>query len=97
MASSFSGLSYQEIRTISNTLKTKANTMQGLLNNVKTQFNKIGGADVWSGTAANVAKQDFDQLSRKFPEFYEAVSSCAKYLDSVVSRYEAVDRAVSGK
>ena len=56
MGTEFSGLSYAQIRGIAATLKSKATSMQGILNEVKTEFDKIGGDDTWSGTSAGAAK-----------------------------------------
>lgn len=93
----FSKLSYADIRTTANNLRTKANSMSNILDNVKTQFNKIGTDNVWSGTAASQTKDEFDKLSEKFHTFHEAVTSCANYLDQMVENYESVDRAVQGQ
>ena len=71
--------------------------MEQILNAVSTEFNKVGNEGTWSGTAANSAKQEFDALKAKFPEFKQTINDCAKYLESVVTRYEAVDNAVSGR
>ncbi len=93
----FSGLSYGEIRNISGQLSSKAARMEQILNAVSTEFNKVGNDGTWSGTAASSAKQEFDALKAKFPEFKQAIDDCAKYLQNVVARYEAVDSAVSGR
>ncbi len=93
----FSGLSYGEIRNISGQLSSKASRMEQILNAVSTQFNKVGNDGTWSGTAASKAKEEFDALRAKFPEFKKAIDDCAKYLEAVVTRYEAVDSAVSGR
>lgn len=91
------GLSYSDILTISNTLSTNSKSMQTLLGEIKTLFNKVGSDDTWSGTAASETKQTFDTLSKKFPEFYEAVDEASKYLKQVVANYQAADKAVTSK
>lgn len=93
----FSGLSYSEIANIASQLNAKATNMEGILNEVTNEFNKIGNEGTWSGTAATQAKEEFDALKAKFPEFKQAINDCAKYLNSVVERYKAVDRAVQGQ
>ena len=93
----FSKLSYADIRSISNSLNSKAKSMEGILDNVKTQFNRIGTDNVWSGTSASQTKEEFDKLAAEFHTFHEAVTSCANYLEKMVENYEAVDRAVQGK
>ena len=93
----FSGLSYGEINNIATQLDSKATSMETILNAVTTELNKVGNDGTWSGTAASAAKEEFDALKAKFPEFKQAINSCAKYLRQTVERYQAVDRAVSGK
>ena len=90
----FSKLSYEQVTAISNELNTSSSEMNGLLDEMKMLFSKVGEDNVWSGTAASNAKETFDALSAKFPEFYEAVSDCSKYLNSVVANYQSVDSAI---
>lgn len=92
----FSKLSYEQVTAAANELNTAANDMNSLLDEMKTLFSKIGEDNVWSGTAASSAKETFDALSAKFPEFYEAVSDCSRYLNSVVANYQSVDSAIKG-
>lgn len=90
----FSKLSYEQVVMASSELNSASNDMNALLDEIKMLFSKIGEDNVWSGTAASNAKEVFNTLSAKFPEFYQAVSDCAKYLNSVVENYKAVDDAV---
>lgn len=93
----FSGLSYGEIGNIATQLDSKATSMETILNAVTSELNKVGNDGTWSGTAASAAKEEFDALKAKFPEFKQAINSCAKYLRTTVERYQAVDNAVMGK
>lgn len=90
----FSKLSYEQVMAASNELGASSNEMNSLLDEMKMLFSKIGEDNVWSGTAASSSKETFDALSAKFPEFYEAVSDCSKYLNSVVANYQSVDSAI---
>ncbi len=90
----FSKLSYEQVTAAANELNNASNDMNTLLNEMKTLFSKIGEENVWSGTAASTAKETFDALSAKFPEFYQAVNDCSKYLNSVVENYQSVDSAI---
>ncbi len=93
----FSGLSYAEIGNIASQLDSKASMMETILKAVETEFNRIGDEGTWSGTAATAAKEEFDALKAKFPEFKQTINDCAKYLRQTVERYQAVDNAVSGR
>lgn len=94
----FSGLSYTEINSIADQLGQKASSMQSLLEeSIKPEMDKVETDGVWSGDAAEQAKSEFNALSAKFHEFYEAITDCSTYLKNTVARYQAVDRAVSGQ
>lgn len=93
----FSKLSYGQIRQASSELNAASSNMKDILDEIQKLFGNVGDENVWSGTAASSAKESFDALSAKFPEFYEAVSDCSKYLDQVVSNYENVDRVIQGQ
>ena len=82
----FSGLSYSEISNIATSLDSKANSMETILNAVSSEFNKVGNEGTWSGTAASQAKEEFDALKAKFPEFKQAINDCASYLKKTVER-----------
>lgn len=92
----FSKLSYGQVQSMAEQLKTSSDTMETLLNEIKALFDKIGTDDVWSGTAAAATKETFDQLSAKFPEFSQSISECSTYLVSMVENYQSVDSMVTG-
>ncbi len=97
MNTSGSTLTYAQIDSISTNLKSYSSNMEALLNEIKGLFAKVGTDAVWSGTAAQTAKEEFDRLSAKFPEFSQAISDCSNYLNTVVANYQAVDRQVSSE
>ena len=90
-----SKLSYNQIQEKAEQLNSASNSMERILEEIKTLFAKIGTDDVWSGTAASSTKQEFDTLSAKFPEFSQAINDCYKYLLSVVETYKSVDNAIT--
>lgn len=91
-------LDYEQMRTISSNLKNASSRMEETLNNVKSLIQRNVGADgeAWSGNAAEASRAEFDALIAKFPAFKEAVDTCAKNLDTIVSRYESADSAIIG-
>ena len=97
MNSGFSGLSYTQIVQIANELKAKGSAMQSLLARIESELKKVGNDGTWSGTAAAASFEEFNKLMKKFPEFYEAINSCATHLNNVVSTYKAVDTTIMGK
>lgn len=87
-------VSSAELRNTANTLNTEAGNLEDLLNKVKDEMLKIGNDDVFAGDAANSLNQEFERLSGKFPEFYQAVESCAKYLNGVADNYDQFEKAI---
>ena len=88
-------ISYEQILSIAEQMKQKATSMEQVLSEVKNLFNRIGNDGVWSGTSAQTAKEKFDRLSAKFPEFYNATNMCYSHLTSVVENYKSVDSKIS--
>ena len=93
----FSKLSYGQVQSMADQLHGSAIEMENTLTEIKTLFERVGNDDVWSGTAASITKERFDELSSKFPEFSQEIDDCYKYLLSVVDRYKSVDKVVTGK
>ena len=91
----YSKISYEQLMSLAEQLRGASQNMESILNEVKVLFNRIGGSDVWSGTAASAARASFDQLAAKFPEFYSATSKCHTHLTSVVENYKRVDASIS--
>lgn len=89
-------LSYEEINSISSQLRSKATSMETLLNNVKTELNKVGDGGVWSGSAASAARQEFNSLASKFSDFKKSVDNCASYLATTAEHYQHLDKMVQG-
>lgn len=91
-------LSYEQLETIASQLKSSSDQMAEILNNIKNEFSKIGDESTWSGTSASTTKEVFDELSKKFPEFVDAVNSCCIYLTTkVIPNYKAVEDAITGQ
>ena len=45
-------ISYEQMRTKADSLRTSANKLQGIFDNVKVEIGKIGTEDTWKSTAA---------------------------------------------
>lgn len=85
---------YDQVLTLAGQLKTSAQNMESVLNEVKTLLNRVG-SDAWSGNSANIAKERFDALVAKFPEFYNVTGQCYEHLTSVVEGYKNMDNMIS--
>ena len=93
----FSRLSYEQIMSMAEQLGSSSQSMEQVLNEIKNLFENVGDEGTWSGTAASNTKERFDELSDQFHLFYEAITSCQKYLGDVVERYKSVDSVLTGQ
>ena len=84
---------YVRMREIASELKQAATTMQDILDNITTEYKKIGNPDVWAGHSANEAKAKFETLSAKFPEFSQAINECNEHVMWVAADYEEQEKA----
>ena len=72
-------LTYSEIISLAGNLKMVSGQIEDLLS-------RIGdGGDVWTGDAALMARQTFDELVTRFPEFINSINDYADYLVNVVA------------
>ncbi len=81
------GLTYLEITSLASQLKSSLGKLEELMSILKDEdYVRIGdGGDVWTGDVATMAKQTFEELVVKFPDFVDSVSDYADYLVSVVA------------
>ncbi len=80
-------LTYSEIISLAGNLKMVSGQIEDLLSVLKEQdYARIGdGGDVWTGDAALMARQTFDELVTRFPEFINSINDYADYLVNVVA------------
>lgn len=84
-------ISYEQMRTKADSLRTSANKLQGIFDNVKVEIGKIGTEDTWKSTAATEFVNKFNSLAGKFPDFIQKVRDCATFIDTTVEAYETSD------
>ncbi len=90
-----SNLNYGEMLELSSLMQSLGRQMEQLLEEVKNEFNRVGSAEVWSGDAAEQTRAKFDEMSRKFPPFIEAIESCSKHIKEVVRNFEETDKRLN--
>lgn len=80
-------LTYSEITNLAGQLKVITAELDDLLMNLKNQdYVRIGqNGDIWTGDAADVARQTFEDLVARFPEFSDSINEYADYLVNAVS------------
>lgn len=91
-------VSYEQIEGIAQNLSTYADSMQKILEEITTEFQKVGEeGSVWSGNSAISIRATFDSLSAKFPDFYTTVKTCSTNLMTVVANYKSADAAITAQ
>ncbi len=89
-----SNLTYAQVMSISQNLKSYSTRMEEILNEIRTFLNKVGNDNVWSGTSAASSKAEFDKLCAKFPEFSKCIEDESMYLSTVVANYQSADKTI---
>lgn len=89
--------SYQEASEIATNLKTCAQNMEEIKNKLANLYGQVGSESVWSGNAAEAAKETFDKFIEKFPALINAINECSSTLNTVVANYQAADSTVTGQ
>ena len=81
-------LTYSQITTLAGNLKMLSGQIEDLLSVLKEQdYVRIGdNGDIWTGDAADMARQTFDELVAKIPNFINSINEYADYLVNVVAQ-----------
>ena len=80
-------LTYSEITSLAGQLKTLSSQINEVIQTINLDYKRIGdGGDIWTGDAADTARDTFDELTSKFPDFANAIDEFADYLVSVVAQ-----------
>ena len=85
-------ISYEQMRDKGAALRTSANNLQSILEQLKVVVGRIGSEDTWKSKAATDFVNKFNNLSAKFPDFIAKVNDCAAFIDSSVNAYETSDQ-----
>lgn len=89
--------SYSQASEIANNLKTYSQNMEDIKSKLQTEYAKIGTDEVWSGNAANAARETFDRFVEKFPALINAINDCASTLNTIVANYQAADSSATSQ
>ena len=76
-------ISYEQVESIANTLKSSANKMQSILEDVSAKMTEVYG-DAWKSNASNEHMAEYNRIKAKFENFYGEVTKCSNYLTTVV-------------
>lgn len=84
-----------ELRNAANNLRKNVSDMQATLDEATSTIN--GTAASWESAAAENLRARYTSLSQKFPDFYDAITKYATFLDNTATSYEAADKKIEEK
>lgn len=90
-------ISYDEVRSIAQTLHTTSNKMKNILDTTNSRMRSVNTSGTWKSNAAETFSEKFNTLSRKFSLFYDSVEKYSKFLNQTVDTYKAADEAIGAK
>ena len=87
-------IDYEQAHGKADMLRTSANKLDDILNNVKAIMRNVGNDDTWSSAAATEVIETFNRFSAKFPSFIQKVREFATALDNSVETFETGDSQI---
>lgn len=77
-----------DFESLALSLKSISSKVENILDVIKEEdYVKIGSdGDIWNGEAANMARETFDELLARFPEFMEIIDNYADYLTNNLAK-----------
>ena len=87
-------ISYEQMRDKAGSLRSSANKLQAVFDQVKVEIGKLGTEDTWKSAAATEFIEKFNTLAAKFPDFITKVNDCATFIDNTVNAYETSDQKI---
>jgi uncharacterized protein YukE len=89
-------ISYDEVEQIANALRSKADKMQAILDDVTSKVNEVHN-EAWHSSAAEIHLNEYNVLKSKYAAFYEKVKGCADFLDKAVKAGREIDAGIQNQ
>lgn len=86
-------ISLGEVSKTAGTIRTLNTSLGTKLQDIKKQMNDL--AQTWQSDASNTVINKFNSMAPKFDNYRDIVDSYAKFLDSAVTNYEAVEAQIN--
>lgn len=83
-------ITFEEVASISKKLRTHADKMRNILEDVTSKVNSVH-ADAWQSAAATSHLEEYNTLKTKYQSFYGEVIKCADFLDEAVEASRQTD------
>ena len=86
-------ISYDEVESIAKELRSKADKMQSILEEVTAKVNNVQN-NAWQSETAQMYITEYNTLKGKYASFYDKVKTCADFLDNAVRSGREIDLGV---
>ena len=85
---------YAGARSYADAVKTNADNIMGIFNDIDGVMNNLYGSN-WQSTGADSARDRYNQIRKNYEVFYEKVVSMKNHIYSVTAANEQADNAAS--
>lgn len=86
-------ISLDQVSKTAGTVRTINTSLDSRLQDIKKQMNDL--AQTWQSDASNTVRERFNALLPKFENYKSIIESYAKFLDSTVTNYNAVETHIN--
>lgn len=86
-------ITFEEVASISKKLRTHADKMRNILEDVTSKINSVH-ADAWQSAAATSHLDEYNALKTKYQSFYGEIIKCADFLDETVEASKQTDTSI---
>ena len=87
-------ISYDEKEKIASDLKSRAEKMKAILDDITLKVNEVH-SEAWHSSAAEVHLNEYNTLKSKYASFYEKVTACAEFLDKAVAAGREIEAGIT--
>ena len=87
-------ISYDEVEKIAGDLRSKAEKMKSILEDITLKVNEVH-SEAWHSSAAEIHLNEYNTLKSKYSAFYEKVISCADFLDKAVIAGREIEAGIT--
>jgi len=87
---------YEGARNLANAIKTNADNIMGIFDEIDYNMKNLYG-DSWQSQGADTANERYQEIRKNYEVFYNRVVTMKKHIDEVTARNEAADAMVRDK
>ena len=87
-------ISYDEVEKIASDLRSRAEKLKGILDDVTLKVNEVHN-EAWHSSAAEMHFNEYNSLKSKYAAFYEKVINCADFLDKAVEAGREIEAGLA--